>query len=127
MAGNVGRGVRSQKNCRAFQVMVATKTVKRNLGQEGLGVVLKNPTGHVRGKPARRDGVDLDIVWRPFARQIFGEGDDPTFTGVVADGLELRGSSAQARHRGHVNDLALALPDHGFAYGLREQESSREV
>ena len=100
--------------------MIAAKTVKGNLGQEGLLVMLKNPTGHVRGKPAGSDGIDLDIVRRPFARQIFGEGNDPAFAGVLANGFEIRRSSAQARYRGHVDDLAVSLPDHGFAHRLRE-------
>src|SRR5580704_10517415 len=124
MACYIGRGIRSQKNGGAFQVIVAAETVKRNLFQQGLLTVLENPVRHVRGKPARSDGVDLNIVLRPFARQIFGEGDDPAFTGVVADRLYIRGSPTQARDRGHVDDLAVSLPDHGFARGLREQESS---
>ena len=86
-----------------------------------------DPFGHMGWKPSRGDGVDLDIVRRPLAGEIFSEGDDATFAGVIADGLEFGGGSSQTRDGRDVDDLAGALRDHGFACRLTEEEGAGQV
>src|SRR5580700_831522 len=81
----------------------------------------------MRGKPTRCNGVDLDVVHTPFAGQVFGEGNDPTFTRVIPNGLKLRGSASQSGYRSNVDDFSAALGRHTISDSLREEEGARQI
>src|ERR1700692_4590057 len=81
VAGDVIGSVGSEKDSSSFQVMLIDKTASRTLGEEEVPVVLKHLVPPVGGEPARSDGIDLDVVQRPFARQVFGETDHSSLAG----------------------------------------------
>src|SRR5580658_4587924 len=116
-----------EKNRGAFQVLRTTEAAQGYSGQERFFVAFDDFFGHVRGEPAGRDGIDLDIVHAPFAGEIFGEDDHATFAGAVTDGRKLRRRATQSRYGGDVNNFSAALRDHGAAYRLRKQERSGEI
>src|SRR5262252_3664762 len=125
--GDVVRSVGSEKDRRAFQVMFVAKTPRRNMREKQFLVTLDYTIGHVRGKPARRDGVDLNVVQRPLAGQIFGEADDSTFAGVIANRGELGRSAPQPGNGGNVDDFSSTLANHDSPDGLCAEKAARQV
>ena len=107
--------------------MVAAKAAERNLLQKSLPISFDRHFGHVRRKPSGGDGIHLDVVNPPFAGQIFGEGDDATFAGVIADGLEFRRCTSHPGHRSDVDNLAPALRHHEFSNGLRKEKCPGQI
>src|SRR5713101_735219 len=97
MAGDEIRSIGSQKDRCAFQVVLVAEALQRNLAQERLFVSLDHHLRHVRRKPARRDGVHLNIMHAPFARQVLGENDYAALAGVIPDGLKFRRRAAEPR------------------------------
>src|SRR5580704_14076952 len=118
MPGDVVGGVRSKKDGCALQIAVIAESPQRDLLQELFFISFYHDLRHVCGKPARSDGVYLNVVDTPFAGQVPGEGNYAAFAGMVADGLKFRRSTAQARDRGDIDDLSAALGDHEFSSGL---------
>src|SRR5215469_10970923 len=111
----------------ALQVVIAAKAAEWNLLQEGVPISFDHYLRHARGKPARGDGVDLDVVNPPFAGQIFGKGDDAAFAGVIPNGLKFWRRTSHARYRSDVNDLPAALRHHQFSDGLRKEECAGQI
>ncbi len=87
VAVNVGGGVGSQKDRCAFQVIVGAKTARRNVAEQIVFLVFDHFARHMRGKPSRCDGVDLNVMPRPLYRQIVRKGNDSAFAGVICNGL----------------------------------------
>src|SRR5260370_36953848 len=115
VAGDVIGSIGSQKDSSSFQVMFIAKTAQRNLGKEKFPVVLQHAAGHVRRKPAGSDGVDVDIVHRPFAGQVFGEADHSALAGVISNGWKCGRGATQSSHRCNIDDLSATLLDHDFS------------
>src|SRR5208283_1371135 len=124
---HVRRSVRCQKHGCPFQIVIAAKAAQRDLRQQGIFTVLDDPARHMRRKPSRGDGIHLDVVRRPLARQIPGERNHSALARVVADCLQFRRRSAQTRHRCHVDDLARPLRGHSLAHRLTKQERAGQV
>src|SRR6266851_4377019 len=127
VAGDKIRSIRSKKNGGAFQVLLVAEALQRNLAQERVFVSLDHHLRHVRRKPARRDGVHLNIMLAPFARQVFGENDYAAFAGVIPDGLKFRRRAAEPRNGSDVDNFSAPLRDHGFANGLRKQKCPGQI
>src|SRR5271156_5762722 len=137
MAGDIVRGVGSEKHCSSFQVMFIAKTPQRNVREKKLLKMLQDAIRHVGGEPARSNCIYLNVVARPLAGQVFGKTDDSTLAGVIANGRKFRRSPAQSGDRRNVYDLPCgvrgravlvpALTDHDFAYRLGAQKSAGQV
>src|SRR5216684_9247447 len=127
MAGDKIRSIRGQKDRRALQVVLVAEALQRNLAQERLFVSLDHHLRHVRREPARRDGVHLNIMHAPFARQVLGENDYAAFAGVIPDGLKFRRRAAEPRNGSDVDNFSAPLRDHGFANGLRKQKCPGQI
>ena len=65
--------VRSQKDRGAFKIFFGTEAARRNVAEQMVSLVLNDFARHVRGKPSRSNGIDLDIMPRPFHRKIARE------------------------------------------------------
>src|SRR5215469_5797805 len=122
MPGDEIGSIGGKKDSSALQVVIATKAAERNLLQEGVPISFDHDLRHTRGKPARGDGVNLDVVLPPLAGQVFGKGDDAAFAGVIPNGLKLWRRTSQARYGSDVNNLPAALRHHEFSDGLRKEE-----
>src|ERR1700691_2502019 len=88
VSGDIIGSVGSEKDSSSFQIMFIAETAQRNLGQEEFPVVLQRLVRHMGGEPAWSDGIDLDVVHRPFTRQVFGETDHSALAGMVCNGWE---------------------------------------
>src|SRR5579864_4229985 len=112
--------------------MFIAKTPQRNMGEEQILMMLQDPIRHVCRKPAGSNCIDLNVVSRPFAGQVFGKADDATLAGVIANGWKFRRSAAQPSHRRNINDfsravlaravLTPALANHDFADRLAHRK-----
>src|SRR5580704_9376590 len=115
--------------------MFIAKTPQWNVGEKKLLMMLQDAVRHVCGKPARSNGIYLDVVTRPFAGQVFGKADDSTLAGVISNGWKFRRSTAQSSDRRNVYYLscavfsrailAPALADHDFCPPPGRTEKSR--
>src|SRR5713226_8574045 len=127
VAGDKIRSIGSQKDRCALQVVLVAEALQRNLAQERLFVSLDHHLRHVRREPARRDGVHLNIMHAPFARQVLGENDDAAFAGVISDSLKLRRRAAEPGHGSDVDNFSAPLRNHRFAHGLRKQKCPGQI
>src|SRR5579864_4503787 len=118
VTGDVIGSIRSEKDSGSLKVMFIAKPAQRNLGKEKFTVVLQHLVRHAGGKPAGSNRIHLDIVHRPFARQIFGEADHSPLAGMIANGWECGRSTSQSCHRGYIDDLSATLLDHDPSHGL---------
>src|SRR5271167_2390915 len=98
--------------------MLIAESPHRDFLQELFLVSFYYDLGHVCRKPAWSNRVYLNVVDAPFAGQVFGEGNDAAFAGVVADGLKFRRSSMDARNRGNIDDFPAALGGHNLSGSL---------
>src|SRR5579864_5228239 len=99
VAVNVSRGIRCKEDRRAFQVMVGTKTTRGNVTKQVISLVFDDFVRHVRGKPSRRNGIDLDIMPRPLDRKIVSKGNYSALAGVVCNCLHrLRRRASDPRY-----------------------------
>src|SRR5215472_12031198 len=106
MPGDKIGGVRRKKHGGSFQVVIVSEAAEGNLLKKGFPVSFDHHLGHVDREPSGSNGIYVDIVNPPLARQIFGEGDDAALAGVIPNGLELRRRTANAGYRGNVDNLA---------------------
>src|SRR5215472_416556 len=124
----ISRRVRSQEYGGAFQVVIRAKTARRNVAEQVIPLMFDDPVRHVGGKPSGSNRIHLDIMPRPFDREIMREGNHATLAGMITNGLHgLRRSPANAGHRSHIDDLTALLLEHDFPGGLRTEKSSGQV
>ena len=78
-----GPGAGRQEDRRARNVLWLAGTPARDLRNSHLVdlVIIDRRFGHVAGEEARRDGVHIDLVFGEIRGEVFGEVDDPRFTG----------------------------------------------
>src|ERR1041385_6055191 len=108
--------------------MVSAKTACRDMAEEVVPFVLNHPVRHMRGKPSRSNGVDLDIMPRPLDGEVARKGDHATFAGMVGNGLHrLRRRAAETGDRSHIDDLAALLLEHDAPRRLRAEERSSQI
>src|SRR3989442_13030236 len=113
--GSVGR----QKDGCALQIIFASETAQWHSLQEGLPVSLDDNFRHICREPSGSNGIHLDIVNAPFARQVFRETDDATLAAVIADSLQFGRRSTKAGDGRNIDDLAAFLRNQDLAHGLR--------
>src|SRR4029077_17429581 len=105
-----------------LQIVLIAETSQRNLTQESFLVSFDDHLRHVGGEPSRSDGIHLDVVNSPLARQILGECDHAAFACVVADGLKFWRRAAEPGNRSDINYFSAPLRDHDLADCLRKEE-----
>ena len=120
-------GAGSQKNRGAFQIVRPAKATQGYCREEGVFIPLDHLSRHVRGKPAGRNRIDLNIVHTPFTSKVPSESDYAAFAGAVADSGKLGRRAAQSGYGGDIDDFSAALRNHDLACGLRKQKRSGEV
>src|SRR5712692_9868136 len=125
--GDEIRSIRSQKDRGALEVLLVAEALQRNLAQERLFVSLDHHLRHVRREPARRDGVHLNIMLAPFARQVLGENDYAALAGMISDSLKLRRRASETCNRSDVDNFSAPLRNHRFAHGLRKQKCPGQI
>src|SRR5882672_93558 len=87
MATDISGSIGSQEDRGAFEIVICAKAARWDMTQQIVFLVLDDPVRHMRGKPSRRDRIDLNIMTRPLARQVFGKRNYPTLACMVSNGL----------------------------------------
>ena len=113
-----------EKGDRAGDVLGRAETRERDLPDHaGLDRVGEH-VGHVRGDETRRDRVAGDPAARHFARDRFGQPDQPRLARRI---VRLPGVAHQPRHAGDVDDVSAALLEHRADHCLDEIECALEI
>src|SRR5260370_7248459 len=119
-------GIGSQKNSRSLQIIRRAKAPERYACQQHFLVSFDDFSRHVGREPARRNGIYLDVVHTPLARQVFREDDHSALASAVTDGRETWRGTAKPATASDVDDFSAASLIHDLPYPLRDNNRSTQ-